>query len=239
MPAPKFTPEQKQELAALYQGGGETIDTLAARYGCDRTCVASNLRKLGVPMRRFSPYTAKALACPYTPERLREMYWKEGLSLSEIGEHARQFFDRQERVFNKTVTRLMQEAGITLRTLSEAQTVDKRRHRARYVEILKAIPGEVKKAKTPPAAFPKAALKAAAEKKKAECWETRPCSLPGCSGTTTRRKSHFRAEFAYCCHAHANSHQAALRREAKLLPVQPTPEIPAWLREIIDQRGEN
>lgn len=239
MPAAKFTPEQREEIARRYKAG-ETLDDLAAVYGVNKTTINNQLKMLGVPRRKFSPYTAKAIACPYSAERLREMYWKEGQSISDIGKHAATLMDRDAPVFQKTVTRWMEDAGITIRTLSEAQRVDKRKHRARYAAILSAIPNEVKKPKTtrPPT---KQALKAAAQEKRSRCWETRPCSLPGCSGTSTRRKSEFNSAYAYCCHAHANSHQAALRREAKYMEKfakEPTPlVIPDWLQEIIDRRN--
>jgi len=145
--------------------------------------------------------------CPFTPSRLHEMYWREGLSLDAIRKAASALAG--EAVGQTAVTRWLRINGIALRTHSEASAVriakapEVYRNRAR--QMREAWQAKYEAGEMPPPVVKTISAKArraAIKATKGRTMETRACSLPGCIKTITRPAGQFRRENAYCCREH-------------------------------------
>lgn len=64
---------------------------------------------------------------PYTPSRLQEMYWREGMTPDAIADHCRDSLE-ESRPARTTVMRWLKEVGITLRTKEEASRLYAKQH---------------------------------------------------------------------------------------------------------------
>ena len=73
------TEAERGEMAALYEKGA-TVYQLAQTYGCNRTTVASNLKRAGVKLRLQSPSA-------HDIDKMVNLY-ELGLSLLKIGEQS-------------------------------------------------------------------------------------------------------------------------------------------------------
>lgn len=93
------------------------------------------------------------IRCPYTPEQLYQMYWREGDGSKQIGVRAAHLLERKVPVAGFTVRIWLREAGVTLRTKGEVNRIMVRRdpvrfqlalQKARAVYAEKARRGEIK-----------------------------------------------------------------------------------------------
>ena len=73
------TEAERGEMAVLYEKGA-TVYQLAKTYGCNRTTVASNLKRAGVKLRLQSPSA-------HDIDKMVHLY-ESGLSLLKIGEQS-------------------------------------------------------------------------------------------------------------------------------------------------------
>jgi hypothetical protein len=82
--------------------------------------------------------------CPITPERLWELYWKEGKSADQIAEYLTHATQRSKSFCGGSVREWLKKAGITLRTGSELVT----HTQLRNPELLHSRIERIKKART-------------------------------------------------------------------------------------------
>jgi transposase len=218
MPSRKPRPSD-DELRTLYET--RSAQQIADLVGVSKSVVCKWLREADIERRSYSPFSEKRIDCPFSSDRLREMYWHGGMSTREIGEAAAKIIGRDQAVFQKTVQRWMKEAGIDWRTVTEAQIVEARRFPEKHTA--EQVVGKGRKSAgsfTPGLSRPvdrkrhQAGVKRAAQLKKQEASQRgggyiRPCCWPGCSKTTTRRPSEYNAPVWFCGHAHANKYRFA------------------------------
>lgn len=191
------------DLAELYATKSAT--EIADLLGVGKSTVCNWLRADGVERRKYSPFTENKIECPYSADKLRELYWVQGLSLAEVASAAAELLSVSS-LTNAVVTRWLREAGLQVRTPEQGQRVRAITHYDDMVEHAKThLAGTDHRTKTPPTKrHIKKIQRAAAQKKRATGWETRQCAW--CGKDITRRKCEFRCapEHTFCCSSHAN-----------------------------------
>lgn len=98
-----------ETLHELHHEEGLTYEEMGERLGCSTSCVGKWMTKLDVDARSPGRTPAEVFQ---TPSKLRELYWDQGLSLSEIAERV----DSDP----STVRHFMQKHSIECRSRSES-----------------------------------------------------------------------------------------------------------------------
>jgi transposase len=217
MPAPVNCPVTAEELQKLYED--MPSDRLAAyiseQYGIKATkpVVLRWLKQAGIQRRVYSPFTASKTDCPFSKDRLYELYWKNGLCCREIGDIAAQIIGK--KINDNTVQRWLGEYNIRLRTPHEWLTLRAKKDPKRWSEHAKRnfadTPPSSHRSKLSRQAILKG-VKAAAAKKLAKR-ETRTCVY--CGKEITRPPSEFNAppERTCCSFACSGKFKNLLRLE--------------------------
>lgn len=209
MPAKIHCPVSCEELARLYElmPSNELAKYVFEQFGVkvSKYTVLAWLKKCNIPRRKYSPFEANKTECPYTRDRLHEMYWKDGLPCADIAEKAESILCRP--VSEAIVQRWLREANIKLRTPREWLRICVEREPEKWKACAKHAqscnPRVGTRTITPE--MHKKGIEAAAAKKKAErVWETRQCAL--CGKDVTRPKTLFRnpPERTFCGRSCAN-----------------------------------
>lgn len=215
-------------LRALYAQGRSPAIMAAYRTltgdSIDKSTVCRWLKKADIDTGPYSPFVEAAVDCPYSAARLRELYWREGKSTSEIAALSTPLLGRERPVAPAVVTRWLRAAGVTLRTAAESQRVRARLHPEQFEPSIQAARAALTPEKRREIAqatgagermrsVQKKGAKAAAAKKKAERpWETRPCAY--CEKPVTRPARMFRhpPDKTFCSCSCANKQRRFLIR---------------------------
>jgi transposase len=196
MPARIDCPVSRDDLAMLYEA--ETSTQLAKRFGVNKSLVINWLRRYEIPRRKFSPYTANKIDCPFSPGRLKELYWRDGLSLQEIADRAADVVGRS--VSWSTVKNWLTAADIPTRTPAQWLKLRSQKAPQRWSEHAKQhlTPGVVGMPNGPSRQTRRKGQLAAAKAKHEAALETRECAY--CGKLITRIRSRFRQppEQTYC-----------------------------------------
>jgi hypothetical protein len=146
------------------------------------------------------------LACPFSAERLHDLYWREQCTPVEIAQLAQQAAEWQSPPATSTVRQWLLRAGIKLRTQSEAMRLAAKRNpaafraraaraadiHARLARWGQCYTGDASQMRT---AAAKRKMKAA-HAARAMPLETRPCDL--CGQPITKKPHRFQGEFTFC-----------------------------------------
>jgi len=186
-------PYSRDELAGLYEtySSPQLVDYLLRDKGLSvsKSLVLKWLRAYEIPRRKYSPFSARRVECPFSNDRLHNLYWKEGLSCRTIGEKAEELLGGH--VTDAIVQRWLREAGIKLREPHEWLTLRSKREPEKWKEHARKYLGPVNKytgQQLPRWAIRKG-IRAAAKAKIARR-ETRQCAY--CGADVTRPASLFR-----------------------------------------------
>lgn len=213
MPAKIPCPVTADELRELYKQmpSDKLAEFINKRFGLSitKSWVIRRLKEFNIPMRQFSPYKAKRIECPFSKDRLYELYWKEGLCCREILEIA------GINASDAVAQRWLREAGIKTRTPHEWLTLRTAKDPERWKAHGKML-AELRVITITPCKLTKAAIrkgvKKAAELKRAKR-ETRACAY--CGKPVTRPPSEFKAppERTHCSVICARKNQKYLHLE--------------------------
>ncbi len=207
-------PVTGEELKALYDDmpSSKLAAYITERYGISvsKTLIINWLKKHNIPRRKYSPYQENRIECPFTPDRLHEMYWLEGMACADIGAAAEKLIGRT--VADAVVQRWLREANIRLRTPHEWLKLRAAKDPERWRDHIKhARAAKQRQRQTSPLtpAIQLKGRKAAAEAKKAaRPWETRRCTL--CNKEITKPARMFRnpPERTFCSKSCASKYNA-------------------------------
>ena len=142
--------------------------------------------------------------CPFTADRLRELYWIERKTAQEIADLAGDAMDGTEPSA-RTVYNWMRNRRIGRRTRREAQILYDEAHPARLVEMRSSR----RRANCGPAHLARAnrrVCRKAGRTKSLGAKETRQCAYPGCTVQITRPRWRFRRspERTFCSATHSS-----------------------------------
>lgn len=203
---------------------------------CQRGCVTAYRNKQG--FFRDGQWHA-VLACPVSVERLRELYWKEQLSVREITE---KLIELEAKTTEDMVYRWMIAAGISRRSYRACAKIVFQRYRKSYWHKITAKSLESRrrngwgfKNRHKLNGHQRAKGRRAWAAIRRAMYETRECAW--CGREVTRPPSHFtHPTLAYCCQAHKNKDMPRLKLEKVATqqidfspPKKEAPQKRAWL----------
>lgn len=182
----------------LVQRNNEKKSAFRRRRFCNRQCVRDSN---GRALRKFP--------CPFSSERLHELYWKEGKTLLEIAILAQSIEEWEFVPRLSSVHWWLKKVGIKCRNYSENSQLPQRI--ASSLENLKVAQAKVRRlasyglyvgnaCNTSALNTRRVQRKSLAARKRrlAEELETRLCCNPDCNMTLTRRPKQFRGKFWFC-----------------------------------------
>lgn len=179
--------------------------------------------------------------CPFSKNRLQELYHEEFFSLLEIGRLACNL-EGWPTCSDKTVRRWFLEFGIQIRGRSEnTRIVNTRRGKGCILPALSARHESLRNG-TGQTNYSNLTRRSSITKsaKGRQKRETRTCEGPNCQQTITRIPSEFRTVRTFCSKACSNRYRGAASKERRVLapiPVKPI-HIPEWAAPFVDRLNE-
>jgi hypothetical protein len=206
---PKGRPRWKERVRKACLSCGTEFEVFPSQAGakfCSLSCSTAYRNKQA------------SIPCPFSPDRLYELYWREQLSVPAIVEKAKEL---EPRATLFIVHRWLREAGISRRSSKEASKVTFETHRKEHWPEFTAKSLEVRRQKGIKPAIDIRTVGAKGRrvwaKMRKDQYEVRVCSLPWCNNEIRRPASRFtHPERAYCCKACQNKD----RTRVKLLKIE-------------------
>ena len=223
MSAKKECPFTHEELREMYEVQGMTAKSLAMQCNVTAGLLARWLKGNGIQIRHDIRRDSEENARP-SKEWLWEKYWKEGLSLIEIGQAWSDAVGRSLPYGGPTVWKWMKKHGIHLRDSRDTLRAFLRSPRAREIrrENGMSMHAQGKLPKGNPEQMRKAQVLGVAKirKEARRRIETRECCLFGCVVKITRPRHRFEGDTWFCCLSHKttyyNRQRGQFRRDTAL-----------------------
>jgi hypothetical protein len=154
--------------------------------------------------------------CPVSLEKLRDLYWKQGMSTIEIASSLSDFFGSS--FAGESVRRWLVVASIEIRSKKHAMHVVNKKYPELKVKRSKIMKRRYADGCAPIGnkGFSKK-IRNKANKVRIKMYEDRRiiriCAFPGCSKSVIRPLCTAK-DLMYCCRSHSNKHRGILKREA-------------------------